>query len=237
MRGRAAMPCVALAGVVASCTPTVLPMETDRCEGIDTCVELEVDGLLIERIDQLVIDLLYAGHHDTDTVGTPGREIALPVSIPLAFDLPGSPLIDVDVFVAGRLGGAVLGLDAGSTTVQQGAHGHIRVFLSPSSTCDEGKLYCGGVGGVFAEPRSLYRCTGGVPIFYTQCKTRCTSHSDADAVCGGNGLCRDGGTYCGGHVVDGDPSTLYTCAQFQPINPRPCPAGCVEGGDGQDACR
>lgn len=236
MRRSVAIPGVALAGLVASCTPT-FPTESDPCDGVATCVRLDVEGLLIERIDQLVIDLLYAGHHDTDTVGTQGREVELPVSIPLGFDLPGSPLIEVDVIVAGRIGGAVLGLDAGSTTVQQGAHGNIILFLSPNSTCDDGGVYCGGVGGVFAESRSLYRCTGGVPIFYARCSTTCYPHSGTGAVCVGSGLCRDGGTYCGGHVVDGDPNTLYTCSQFEPTQPRLCSAGCAAGDDGHDACR
>jgi hypothetical protein len=219
-----------LAGLLAACD------DTGSCGDAATCVLIKVDGLQIRSVDQVQLDLLYAGHHATVTTATQGEPVELPVSIPVVLDLPGTPLIEVDVIAAGRLGGAVLGLDGGSTSVQNGYHGVIHLLLFAQSPCVEGALYCGGFGTVFAESRSLYRCTRSVPIFYARCDGGCFSHSSPGAVCVGSGLCRDGGRYCGGNVLDGDPNTLYVCEDFDGIDPQPCPRGCAKRGDGNDTC-
>lgn len=198
---------------------------------------LGVDSLVIQTIDQLELDVVYAGHHATITTGTVGKTIDLPSSLPLTLELPGPPLIQVDLIAAGKLGGSVLGLAADSITVQQGHQASARFFLEPDP-CVEGALYCGGTGiGVLADGKTLYRCTGGVPIFYVQCSSGCFPHFEPNAVCTGDGLCRDGGTYCGGHLLDGEPNTLYVCHSFRGTSPMPCPAGCIVRGDGDDACR
>jgi hypothetical protein len=223
---------LASAAVLAGCTTSSEP-----CAGVATCVRIDVDGLAVHTIDQLELDLIYADHHDTTTVGTIGDPMNLPFSIPLTLDLPGPPLIAISVIAAGRLNGSAIALDADSTTVQQGQHASLALFLSPAHPCNEGALYCGGTIDVLGDGESLYRCTDQVPIFYTRCSTGCFPHYDDGAVCVGGGLCRDGGRYCGGHALDGDPGTLYVCQSFDGITPTPCPRGCVVRGDGNDVCQ
>jgi hypothetical protein len=234
---RALIAGMAGAGVLACNHDYASFLGADPCAAAGTCVRLEVDSSVIHTIDQLELDVVYAGHHATITTGTVGTTIELPFSFPLKLNLPGSPLIDVDLVLAGKLGGRVIGADAGSTTVQQGYHASVFFLLGPIDPCSEGTLYCGGIPGVFADTRSLYRCTGGVPIFYTECSSGCTDRRDEGGLCYGLGLCRDGGTYCGGHVLDGDPNTLYACHSFKGSVVMQCPAGCVVRGDGDDACR
>jgi hypothetical protein len=227
------------AGALAACAvpdDPSLPGNTDPCADAATCVRLEVDSTVIQTIDQLELDLVYAGHHATITTGTVGQPIDLPVSVPLTLNLPSSPLIDIAIVAAGKLGGNVLGAGAGSTTVQQGHEALASVFLEPSDPCTEGGLYC-GASRVAGDPETIYRCTGGVPIYYFRCSSGCISRSGENAECIGLGLCHDGGTYCGGHIVDGEPNTLYTCLSFAGTMPRSCPNGCQIRGDGNDACQ
>jgi hypothetical protein len=220
------------AALLAGCTTGAAP-----CAGVPTCVRLDVDGLAVRTIDQLELDLVYADHHATTTVGVRGDPMELPFSIPLTLDLPSPPLITITAIAAGRLNGSVIGLDAATTTVQQGYHASLNLFLSAAHGCTEGRLYCGGTGDAQGDGESLYRCTDQVPIFYMRCSTGCIPRSDDHAVCAGRALCRDGGTYCGGHALDGDPGTLYVCQDFRATTPRPCPRGCVVHGDGDDACQ
>lgn len=238
---RARIAAVAGAGVLAACTGVELPppiVDPAPCAGVATCVVLDVNSLVIKTIDQLELDVVYAGHHATVTTGTVGKTIDLPSSLPLRLDLPDPPLIQVDLIAAGKLGGSVLGLGASSTTVQQGHQATAGFLLEPAAPCVEGALYCGGTtSGASADVDALYRCTGGVPIFYARCSSGCTRFLQPDAVCFGGGLCRDGGIYCGGDLLDGDPGTLYVCHSFVGTNPQPCPAGCVVRGDGNDTCR
>ena len=237
---RARIAGVAGAGLLAACTQVDLPADpaADPCADVATCVRLDVDSRVILTIDQLELDVVYAGHHATTTTGTVGKTVDLPFSLALTLDLPDPPLIQVDLIAAGKLGGSVLGAAAASTTVQQGHHATGNVFLEPTDPCVEGALYCGGTSsGVDGDLKTLYRCTGGVPIFYAQCSSGCTHLFEPNAVCFGGGLCRDGGTYCGGDLLDGEPNTLYVCSLFAGTNPMPCPAGCVVRGDGNDACR
>jgi len=220
------------AGVVAACSSTA-----DPCAGMATCVRLDVDSLGIPEVDQLELDVVYADLHATTTTGTPGQRVSLPFSIPLTIDLPSPLQIPIELVVAGKLGGIVVGADTGSTTVIQGNHAAIAMFLEPVQGCTEGGVYCGGTFDLLRDGETLYRCTGGIPTFYARCSHFCSPHFADDAVCVGAGLCRDGGTYCGGNLLDGDPGTLYVCMGFQGTTPRPCPAGCVIHGDGADTCK
>jgi hypothetical protein len=117
----------------------------------------------------------------------------------------------------------------------------VGIFLEPAVPCVEGALYCDGTEATAgALSGTLYRCTDGVPVFYETCSSGCTDPFEPNGVCfGGAGLCREGGTYCGGNHLDGDPNTLYVCRSFAGTDPMPCPAGCLaySGGDGIDACK
>jgi len=223
---------LASAALIAGCTTSAAP-----CEGVATCVRLDVDGLAVRTIDQLELDLTYADHHATTTFGAAGDPMNLPFSIPLTLDLPDPPLIAVAVVAVGRLNGSLIGVDTGTTTVQQGQHASLDLLLRPPYGCTEGELYCGGTIDVDGDAQSLYRCTNQIPIFYMQCSHGCFPHYGDRAVCLGFGLCRDGGTYCGGHELDGDPRTLYVCKSFDGTMPKPCPRGCAVRGDGDDACQ
>ncbi|HEX3473663.1 MAG TPA: hypothetical protein VHT91_01415 [Kofleriaceae bacterium] len=227
------------AGLLAACTQADPP--ADPCAGAATCVRLDIDSGVIRTIDQLELDMVIAGQHAAGspvTTGTVGTTVDLPFSLPVTLDLPAPPVIQVDFTVAGKLGGSVLGAAWVSTMVQQGQHASGLVLLESMDPCVEGALYCGGTGvGVLADGSTLYRCTGGVPIYDAACSAGCFPHYQPDGVCFGDGTCRDGGTYCGGHLVDGDPSTLYVCRLFAGTQPMPCPAGCDIRGDGNDACK
>lgn len=231
--GSAALPACSLPDDPGS---SGLPDNFDPCAGAGTCVRLDIESTVIKTIDQVELDLVYDGHHATTTTGTVGQLVDLPVSIPLRLNLPSSPLINVAIVAAGKLAGNVLGAGADSTTVQQGHSALAVVFLEPSDPCTENGLYCGG-SRVAGDPEAIYRCTGSVPIFYFRCTSGCISHSGADAECIGLGLCHDGGTYCGGHIIDGEPNTLYVCRSFEGTDPTPCPNGCQVRGDGNDACQ
>lgn len=222
-----------VAACLAACSST-----PDPCAGATTCVQVDVISSVIETIDQLELDVVYGGVHATITTGAVGDPRDLPLSTAIILDLPGSSLISIDVVAAGKLGGLVLGGNAVSTTVQPGHQAEAIIYLLPVTPCIEGALYCGGTSSIFADTRTLYRCTGNVPIFYARCSSGCIDSSTSDnAECFGSGLCRDGGTYCGGHVVDGDPNTLYVCMNLDATTPTHCPNGCLVRGDGLDACR
>lgn len=125
-----------------------------------------------------------------------------------------------------------------SATVQQGHRTSISLLLWPFERCLEGALYCGGLGLVLADTQSLYRCTGGVPLYYARCSSGCTPFQDANGYCvGTGGRCRDGGAYCGGHALDGDPFTLYICEGSRGTEARKCSGACLVQGDGNDACQ
>ncbi len=210
---------------------------TDPCVDAATCVAIAVDSVSIHTIDQLTLDLVYNGIHGTAMTGVSGDARSLPVTTAVILEVPDSPLIHLDLLAAGKLRGSVLGGDASSITIQPGNHESISLLLTPVAPCTEGALYCGGIDLIFADGESLYRCTGGFLQFDTRCQHGCTPHSLPGGVCVGEGLCRDGGTYCGGDVLDGDPGTLYVCHQFEGTMAARCPAGCVVRGDGNDACQ
>jgi hypothetical protein len=211
----------------------------DPCAGASKCLRLEIEGLLVASIDQLELDLFYGGVHDTTRLGSAGAPISLPSETAIIFNLPGSPSIDVDAIAVARLGGAVLWAEAFSVAIQQGLPVDERLLVYNQSyrPCMEGAVYCGGTTSILAEAYTLYRCSNGVPYFYARCTEGCTPHFGEDAECVGLGQCRDGGTYCGGHAVDGDPNTLYVCRNFDGTSPVSCARGCQVQGDGNDICK
>jgi hypothetical protein len=219
------------AGLLGACSSS-----PDPCGDAATCVRVDVDSFTIETIDQLELDLVYRSVHATTTIGDPGSALNLPVSTAIVLDLSGA-LIDLDVVAAGRLDGAVLGAAAASAMVQQGQRTSITLHLTPFNRCFEGELYCGGVSPILADFLSLYRCTNGVPLHYARCSSGCTPYQRTNGVCAGTGICRDGGRYCGGHVLDGDPFTLYVCEDLRGIEPRKCAGACLVQGDGDDTCQ
>jgi hypothetical protein len=221
-----------LVGLAGACSSS----EDDPCAGATTCLRLEVDGFVVQTIDQLELDLRYAGYHATTTLGTNGGPMELPVSTAIRFDVPGSGLLSIDVLVAARLSGALLGAAGQSKKmIQQGHEDSLTLYLSPYTPCTEGSLSCGGPFALSLDYKSLYRCMQGLPRLYASCSDGCTERDD-EAVCFGADLCREGGTYCGGHAVDGDPFTLYVCHNYDGVQPVTCPRGCVVRGDGNDTC-
>ncbi|HEU4728951.1 MAG TPA: hypothetical protein VFT22_13700 [Kofleriaceae bacterium] len=79
-------------------------------------------------------------------------------------------------------------------------------------------------------------CSGGVPIYSQHCDMGCQPYHDAPGTCFRPEVCREGGTYCGGHLVDGDPGTLYVCRSGDGTAPVQCPLACLFHGDGDDEC-
>jgi hypothetical protein len=221
-----------LAAALLGCTSAA-----DPCGDAPTCVSVEVDSFLIKTIDQLELDLVYGNVHTTTTTGVRGTPLELPVTTALILDLPG-PLIDIRFVAAARLNGAVLGADAGRVTVQAGHRSSTSVDLTPVNACVEGEIYCAGVGTFSAEFDTLYQCDHGVPLYYAKCPSLCAPLREPGGICySSGGLCHDAGTYCGGHMIDGDPFTLYVCQSFRGTQPRTCPNGCLVRGDGDDVCQ
>jgi hypothetical protein len=223
---------VSLAATLLGCTG-----EPDLCGGAQTCIRVDVHSVQIETIDQLELDLVYGSVHTTTTTGVRGTPLDLPVSTALILDLPG-PLIDIQFVAAARLDGNVLGADFARVTVQSGHQSTAFVELSPIEACVEGAIYCDGVGAFYADLGTLYQCDHGVPLYYARCPSACMGFREPGGACyGTGGSCRDAGTYCGGHMVDGDPYTLYVCQSFDGTQPRTCPNGCLVRGDGDDVCQ
>jgi hypothetical protein len=225
---------VALAAVLlASCDGD------DPCAGAATCVRIDVVSETVARIDQLELDVMYGEHHATTTTQAPGgRTTALPLSTALVLDVTGDTALAVGVVAAGKLGASVLGTGAASVRVAPGEHATIIVELSPIEDCVAGAFYCGG-DRLAGDPQTLYQCNaGGVPIARGACASGCLVRPTRDDVCRASpGVCQDGGTYCGGDKLDGDPRTLYVCMGGVGTSPMECPAGCVVRDGDDDICR
>lgn len=233
MSARAAA--VALAGALAACDDAA-----DPCAAVDgACVTLRVSATEVAEIDQLELDLLYGDLHDTLTVQADGgRVVALPVVTAIAVDVADAPR-PVGVVAAGKLGGVVLGTGAGSATVGPGERAAIDLRLTPPEACVAGGLYCGG-DKLAGDPDTLYECNaGGVPLARGRCVHGCVVDPGLDDTCrGGGGACVEGGFYCGGDKLDGDPQTLYRCAGGVGVDGVECADGCVVSPPGQDdRCR
>ena len=209
---------------------------SDPCAGITgTCIALSVESATVERIDHLELDVLYGDRHGTATTGDGVSELPLTTAIELA----GSGALEVGIVAAGKLAGVVLGTGAAQATVEAGAHVGLTIELAPIATCEAGALYCGG-DKLAGDPDTLYQCNGGgVPLARGACASGCVVQPTLDDTCrGGGGTCMDGGFYCGGDKLDGDPQSLYRCASGVGVDRMVCPDGCVVASAGNDdGCR
>lgn len=221
----------AAAALLAGCAATA----PDPCGDALTCVRLDVSGLLIDQIDQLQLDIVLGGRvHSTVTTGTRGQHISLPTSTSIKLSTMSLPTT-VDVVAAGRRDGQVVGLASGAVTVLLNDHASLRLELSDLERCTEDRLVCGSSVGVFDHSDTIYRCIDGAPIFYARCFRSCSDFRAGDAVCSDFG-CTQGGHYCGGDKVEGDPFTLYTCDGIDGVMPTRCPGECLALGGGNDHC-
>jgi hypothetical protein len=231
---------IAAAGGLAACTPPRTPIDitSDPCDAAtSTCVLLQIEGQDVTAIDQLRLEITFGELHSTTTTGTVGTQVPLPTVTTLMIDLASPPTFDVGLLAVGKLNGVVVGEAYTSTTVFMGEHTSVFLDLKQVLPCTEGTLYCGSINGLYAQLATLYRCVGGIPTYYARCPNSCYTPPSTGAVCFGRELCTEGGTYCGGTQVDGDPNTLYVCHSYQGTNPMPCPRGCDIRGGGHDACK
>lgn len=218
---------------------------SDPCDGIaGACLAVRVQSDSVEEIDRLELDLLYGFRHaTTSTAAEGGAAVSLPVETAIELDLVDLEQADaftlaVDVVAAGTLGGVVQGIGAGSATVRTGDRVSIALALAPVSPCVDGEHRCAGEGfpGV---ADTLYQCNeGGVPLARGRCSAGCIEQPDGDDVCRADGgACVEGGFYCGGDKLDGDPRTLYTCEAGRGVDGSECPDGCQVRPGRDDICR
>ena len=212
--------------------------DVDPCAGLGTCIALDIQSSTVERVDHLELDILYGALHSTPTTQPSGGGTAdLPLATGIELDITAAT--EVGLVAAGKLAGTVLGTGAARTTIAPDAHVTLSIELAPVAVCTAGGHYCGG-DKLAGDPMTLYTCNaGGVPIARGRCEGGCETRPTDDDVCRGvGGTCIDGGRYCGGDKVDGDPRTLYTCMAGVGQKIRECPDGCVVAPTGQnDDCR
>jgi hypothetical protein len=209
--------------------------EEDVCAGrAEACIALRVDGP-IEVIDQLELDLLYDGVHATITTQRPGPTRP-PILVPIEIVL--DERTHVGIVVAGKLGGNVLGTGAVSVELGVVEHRALSIELAEPQDCTAGSFYCGG-DKLAGDPQTLYQCNaGGVPLARGRCRVACTVRPTDDDACTDPEPCVEGGRYCGGDKLTGDPQSLYTCTNGAGTNRTECTDGCVINPPGQDdACR
>jgi hypothetical protein len=216
--------------------PLVACGDADPCDGVKgRCISLHVDSSTIAKIDQLELDVLYGGRHGTATTSDGVVELPLVTSI----ELPGSGAVSVGVVAAGKLAGVVLGTGAAQTNVAAGAHVELSLELAKPADCTAGAYYCGG-DKLAGDPDTLYQCNGGgVPLARGTCVNGCTVRPTQDDTCdAGPDTCKEGGFYCGGDKVAGDPQSRYRCSGGVGVDRMVCPDGCViaQAGD-DDFCR
>lgn len=213
--------------------------EPEPCAAIaGPCVALHVSSDEVERVDQLELDVVYGARHATTTTRPDGGgAVALPLvtAIALEGDVAAAATIEVGVVAAGKLGGEVLGTGAGTVTVTAGAPAELALVLTAPQACVAGGHYCGG-DKVAGDPDTLYTCNGGgVPLARGVCAAGCVVRPTDDDVCRADGgPCVDGGFYCGGDKLDGDPRTLYRCEAGAGVAGVVCDDGCVVAPAGQD---
>ncbi len=163
------------------------------------------------------------------------------VSLPLvtSIELDLSDTTKLGLVAAGKLSGVVQGTGAASASLGPNEHGSVTIELAPLQACVAGGLYCGG-DKIAGDPDTLYQCNaGGAPLARGRCAFGCVVRPADDDTCrGGGGTCIDGGLYCGGDKLDGDPQTLYRCSGGAGTDGTVCPDGCVVAPARQDdACR
>ena len=209
---------------------------TDPCDGKATCVALHVTSPTVHRIDQLELDLLFGTVHSIVTTQDGTHTTPLPADTAIVLDLAAP--VTLGVVAAGKLSGTVLGTAAGQVAIAPGHHASIELELATPEACVAGSLYCGG-DKIAGDPMTLYECDpGGVPQAHGTCAYGCVAVPGNDDACrGGGGTCQDGGYYCGGDKLDGDPATLYVCSGGAGTSPMRCANGCVVVAGMDDHCR
>jgi hypothetical protein len=198
----------------------------DPCDDIDgACIALHVESRTVERIDHLELDVLYGDLHGTATTGSGVVELPLVTAVEVT---PVTATLPVGIVAAGKLGGVVLGTGAVQTTLEPGAQVELTLELAPIADCQAGAFYCGG-DMLAGDASTLYQCNGGgVPLARGRCAFGCLVRPTQDDVCqGGGGTCIDGGSYCGGDKLDGDPQSLYRCENGVGVDRMVCANGCV----------
>ncbi len=215
--------------------------DPDPCaEVAGACLVVEVTSSTVDRIDQLELDIVYGDFHGTTTTQPAGgRVVTVPLSTAIAIEVAAADSLAVGVVAAGKLGGVVLGTGAASANLGAGAHETVVIELAPIAECVAGGLYCGG-DKLAGDPETLYQCNGGgVPRARGACASGCIVRPTADDTCRASaGTCVDGGLYCGGDKLDGDPQTLYRCSANVGIAGVVCADGCIVAAAGtDDRCR
>ena len=236
-RPRLAAAAAALAALAACGDPS------DPCEGAaGTCLAVTVSAGSLDgdRLDQLELDVLYVDFHDTPTTQS-GGAARLPVTTALRLDIPapGSAAAPIAaIVVAAKLAGQVLGTGAASPELVPGGRAAVEIELAPPGPCQPGSFYCGG-DKLAGDPGVLYLCNGGgVPHARGRCAAECVVNVQNDDACRAvGGPCVEGGYYCGGDKLDGDPRSLYQCVGGVGKNRRECANGCAVRTGQDDACR
>ncbi len=227
---------LAHAWVFAAVLAAVTGCSDDPCDDVaGRCIALRVDSATVERIDHLELDVLYGARHGTAT--TSDGVVELPVVT--AIELGGSGTLSVGVVAAGKLAGVVLGTGAAQTTVAADAHVELSIELAPVAECTAGAYYCGG-DKLAGDPQVLYQCNGGgVPLARGTCINGCTTRPTQDDTCDAGPMpCIDGGLYCGGDKLAGDPQSLYRCSGGAGVDRMICADGCVVAPpNNDDYCR
>jgi hypothetical protein len=198
---------------------------SDPCDDIaGRCITLRVDSATVDRIDQLELDVLYGDRHGTATTSDGVVELPLITSV----ELPGEGTIAVGVVAAGKLSGVVLGTGAGRLEIADSAHVDLEIELAPIADCQAGAYYCGG-DMLAGDANTLYQCNGGgVPLARGYCSHGCTVTPADDDQCDGGAMpCIEGGLYCGGDKLVGDPQSLYRCSGGVGVERKVCTDGCV----------
>ncbi|HEY5927525.1 MAG TPA: hypothetical protein VIV11_37835 [Kofleriaceae bacterium] len=205
---------------------------SDPCDAITgRCIALQVESATVDRIDQLELDVLYGDRHGTAT--TSDGVVELPLTT--AIEVQGSGSLPVGIVAAGKLAGVVLGTGAAQTTSEPGARVDVTIELAPTGDCEAGGYYCGG-DKLAGDADTLYQCNGGgVPLARGRCMHGCTVRPTLDDQCeGGSAACIEGGYYCGGDKLAGDPQSRYRCTGGVGADRMICPDGCVVAPPGED---
>jgi GH25 family lysozyme M1 (1,4-beta-N-acetylmuramidase) len=106
--------------------------------------------------------------------------------------------------------------------------------VGPNCVFGDGN-YCGG-NGVVGDPRTLFKCTGGVATVQRVCANGCVNRpAGEDDSCAATTFCPAGdGLYCGTDLIGGDPNTLYRCTGGTVTVDRACANGCRFAAFGSD---
>jgi hypothetical protein len=199
-----------------------------------TCLAIDVRSDTVTRIDQLDLDILYGIRHAVaHTQLDGGRAASLPVATSIVFD--DATAVEVGVVAGGKLAGSLLGTGAASATLAADEHARVTITLAEVATCQDAAFYCGG-DQLAGDPATLYQCdAGAVPQARGRCAFGCTINAAADDECAaGPDTCVEGGFYCGGNKVAGDPRTRYRCTAGAGVVDRVCPDACVIAPPGTD---